>query len=185
MSNEPTIDQKNEAIAVLDGWVLVKGDTTHICLSCDKGTQPSGWCTCDQKVDRFRKNGKIVAHNYFQYHSSWDWLMPVVAKIKVLIREAEYDKRFQMSQRLKPIQNETLNVNLINTHYCVCQFIQWYNQMPEDILTDFEEKKPKWEWHDELTLTAMLIILSPVIIIVAIYTRILKIKQQSNEQHTK
>lgn len=54
--------------------------------------------------------------------------------------------------------------------------------MAEDILTDFEEKEPKWTWHDELTFTLMLIVFSPIIIIAAIYTSILKSKQKSNEQ---
>jgi CHASE3 domain sensor protein len=55
--------------------------------------------------------------------------------------------------------------------------------MAEDILTEFEEKEPKWTWHDELTFTLILIVFSPIIIIAAIYTSILKSKQQSNEQH--
>jgi hypothetical protein len=53
--------------------------------------------------------------------------------------------------------------------------------MPEDILTDFEEIEPLWTWHDELVLTAMLIVFSPVIIIIAA-CRHLNNKQQPNEQ---
>jgi hypothetical protein len=54
--------------------------------------------------------------------------------------------------------------------------------MAEDILTDFEEKEPKWTWHDELTFTLMLIVFSPIVIISKIYASIHKAKQQSNEQ---
>lgn len=74
----------------------------------------------------FLREGYWIPVRKLQYHSSWDWLMPVVIKIKELIRDADYDKRVQMSQRLKPIQNETINVNIGATHYCVYQFIQWY-----------------------------------------------------------
>lgn len=105
-----TIDEMNEAIALFDGY--------------------------EKYEDRFGiwfKRGELIKclHPKLQdlkYHTSWDALMSIVKKIKDLIRDADCEKRIQMSQRLKPIQNETLNVDVENTHYCVYQFIQWLNQ---------------------------------------------------------
>jgi hypothetical protein len=80
-SNEPTINQMNAVISIFDGWKIFNGDTNVLCPSCDTGAIPSGWCICDQKSDRFQKDGKMVSVTYFQYHTSWDWLMPVIEKI--------------------------------------------------------------------------------------------------------
>lgn len=45
----------------------------------------------------------------------------------------------------------------------------------EDILSDYEVKNEPWSWHDELTFTAMLIVLSPVILIIAIVQYLKKV----------
>lgn len=116
--SEPTIEQMNEAIGMFDGWELISGDPNAICLSCDTGAQPSGWCTCDQKTDRFRKNGKTVASTYFQYDSSWDWLVPVVEKIHKL-KEWREDKK-----ELRLFSTITVDIEF-DGHYkeCRCSII--------------------------------------------------------------
>jgi hypothetical protein len=146
MSN-PTVEQMNEAIALFDGWELISGDPTHICLSCDKGVQPSGWCTCDAKADRFSRPGRIVGHTYFQYHSSWDCLMAMVEKaMNMRVKSpASYNPdrmfRIEIVNGYTKIEGTGENIcynssiegsMLMATYKAVYQFIQWYNKVKED-----------------------------------------------------
>jgi len=56
-----------------------------------------------------------------KYHSSWDWLMPIVNKI----RNIKMKGSFMMTQRLR----ETLYwVEKETTWECVVAFIVWYNR---------------------------------------------------------
>jgi hypothetical protein len=81
----------------------------------------------------------IKVQEYFlrsaKYHSSWDWLMPVVEKIEKL--GFTFEKNYQRIdgdwQALIVKGNDILfqdfNVNsLLATHYVVCEFIQWYDK---------------------------------------------------------
>jgi len=129
MSNEPTIEQINEAIALFDGWKYIPGDPSHVCLSCDNGTQPSGWCTCDRKSDRFQKEGKMVTRTYFQYHWSWDYLMPVwkriIDAVAGLTEAGDYPVDFSSIMDMYAYHCE--NVEIRSAHNYVYQAIQWYN----------------------------------------------------------
>lgn len=64
MANEPTISEKNEVIALFDGYNVMQG-----------------WSEPPNKF--YIKNGEDhgVRYNSFKYHTSWDWLMPVIEKI--------------------------------------------------------------------------------------------------------
>src|SRR4051812_9002764 len=70
-----TIEQGNKLIAEFDGKTPVS--------FLDKSTNCvfEGWVWIE--------NGKSKQANYLKYHSSWDWLMPVVEKIEKL----GYDSR--------------------------------------------------------------------------------------------
>lgn len=128
MSNEHTIEQKNEAIAIFERWKIIKGDPDHVCLSCDKGTQPSGWCTCDQKISRFQKEGKMVDRTYFQYHSSWDWLKPVIDLIsKMITSDSFFDSQLLKESGCDKIMHLTIHATIETAYEEVYQFIQWYN----------------------------------------------------------
>jgi hypothetical protein len=103
MSNEPTIEQMNEAIAEFM-------DYSH--GNRNREFNPDA----DHKDEEFK------------YHSSWDWLMPVVNKAKALYLNYEsYQMRNELKMRYRPIENELRNLSLINTQYCLFKFIQWYN----------------------------------------------------------
>jgi hypothetical protein len=122
------IDDMNEVIAIFDGYQFRKGDPNHKCNFCFAGDEP-----CAPAVDRFIKDCRVYFHFELKYHSSWDCLMPVVEKIRKLIHaEEDGDIRKLMSQRYAPIENELRNINRTNVHYCVYQFIQWYNKVKED-----------------------------------------------------
>ena len=115
MSNEPTIEQMNEAIALFMGGSSIKehGGKRYVYYpeSCARG---------------------ITA---LEYHSSWDLLMPVGKKI--------YDLLAEMAKKRPPstaCHGDMLEVdihchireyNLSKAHEAIYQFIQWYNKQKE------------------------------------------------------
>src|SRR4051812_23902523 len=132
MSSETTISQMKKTIALFDGWKLIPGDPNHVCPSCDEGKVPSGWCNCHLKTTRFLKDGSCQSITYFQYHSSWDWLMLVGKKI--------YDLLADMLKKRPPhtachgdlievdISCHFREYNLQKAHASIYEFIKWYNQ---------------------------------------------------------
>lgn len=64
-----------------------------------------------------------------KYHSSWDWLMPVLAMAKKKIADAGWATPQEKSAkaRLGAALNEAYNINIEAAHYCLVQFIKWYN----------------------------------------------------------
>lgn len=116
MSENATIVQRNECIAIFEGYEKYE----------------------DQSGIWFKKEGLIKAlHPKLQelnYHSSWDALLPVVLKAKALYLNYEDDPmREQLKMRYKAIENELCNLSLLNTNYCLYQFILWsQKQHPND-----------------------------------------------------
>jgi hypothetical protein len=53
------------------------------------------------------------------YHSSWDWLMPVVEMIKNIVCNSEFIYR---------IGNDLLTIDIDKVFKRVVEFIKWYNQ---------------------------------------------------------
>lgn len=53
------------------------------------------------------------------YHSSWDWLIPVVKDIKLLVCESEFVYRFR--GKLESFEIESV-------WFAVVEFIKWYNE---------------------------------------------------------
>ena len=79
----------------------------------------------------------FCAHE-LKYHSSWDWLMPVVEKIELLGYSVE--KNFQRIdgdfQCLITKGNDILfqefsTKSIEAMHYVVVEFIEWYNNQPQ------------------------------------------------------
>lgn len=66
-----------------------------------------------------------------EYHSSWDWLMPVVEKIGEMDEVYHYElspNAFSISAE-KDFENIGAGINKV--HKTVVQFIQWYNQQTQ------------------------------------------------------
>ena len=55
-----------------------------------------------------------------QYHTSWDWLMPVVEKVFVL---SEDEEAWRMD-----IESGLTTLNIDETYRAVVEFIKWYNK---------------------------------------------------------
>ena len=115
MSNEPTIEQMNEAICdFMGGYRKIEGP--DYCINVYKGPDEIEWET-----------GK-----YLKYHSLWDWLMPVGKKIFTLLAE-------MMKQRPPhtvcrgdflevDIHCHIREYDIIKAHKAIYEFIKWYNK---------------------------------------------------------
>lgn len=102
-----------------------------------------GWILTDEFPDKNRtytKNGNIELDTTFKYHTSWDWLMPVVDKIekkgciieisysivcmcRICIIGKKYEKAFNI------INDNKGGIQPISAVYkSIVEFIKWYNQ---------------------------------------------------------
>jgi hypothetical protein len=120
MSNEPTIEQMNEAIAVFDGWVV----------------RPERIINPHQNPFYYLKEGFTFRHICdFDYHSNWSSLMPVVKHI--------HDTLADMLKKRPPhtacqgdlievdIHCAIREVDILKAHGFVYQFCLWHNQQKE------------------------------------------------------
>lgn len=119
MSNEPTIEQMNIALAAFEGRKFF-GHT----------------------IDRFGGNtGNTLPE--MKYRTSWDWLMPVVEKINhTIIPNNKYPAGVIIFKTTCHI-NDDMNILIETTitrngtliecvHDAVYQFITWYNQQNQN-----------------------------------------------------
>lgn len=74
---------------------------------------------------------EIEKDRMFRYHSSWDWIMPVIENI-VLLEESEfnYDAEGMSQLRMSKLQFKALSItNSIDIIFnSVVAFCKWYNQ---------------------------------------------------------
>lgn len=61
---------------------------------------------------------------YMRYHSSWDWLMPVIAKIWAMdsYRHFVDETSGQFENKIE------IDANINHTYPTVAEFIKWYNK---------------------------------------------------------
>lgn len=75
--------------------------------------------------------GQPVLRKHSKYHSSWDWLYPVIKKIagEIINMECKSKKEFNgLLKNWTPIANSLEKVKDIKEIFPkVVQFIQWYN----------------------------------------------------------
>lgn len=126
MANEPTISEMNKVIALFDGGIWKEDDYGDF-----------GFFFPDNSKRR------PTAIEALKYHTSWDWLMPVIEKIASI----DYEKyNFHISStgqwacyinRDDVFDSEIASYGgfepmIINVHKAVYKFIQWYNQNTND-----------------------------------------------------
>ena len=61
-----------------------------------------------------------------QYHTSWDWLMPVVDKIKILVMEDDSDELYN-SEEWDNITHTLVQIEIKSVYQAVVEFIKQYN----------------------------------------------------------
>ena len=84
-----------------------------------------------------KKHGK--GNNGFRFHTSWDWLMPVVEKINNSFVEYEHNDKGIVNglvkgkdgewvdDRINRVHNAVLQFNIDITYQAVVEFIKWHN----------------------------------------------------------
>lgn len=133
-----TTQEHNQIIGKFIGWIPYNG------------LNPK-WNYSFETNNLFHVN-KCVTQDELQFHTSWDWLMPVVDKINA-IEYGDYITEFSITKdnvrlvtqvnskvrkKLK-LNNKVLNVNIYYfdvenlskieaTYQAVVQFIEWYNE---------------------------------------------------------
>ena len=82
----------------------------------------------------------VISPEKAKYHSSWDWLMPVVSKIEEqgqsvsIFRgccDIRFDKLEEGQEEPEPIESGGGQPKIISVWQSVTQFIQWYNNQPK------------------------------------------------------
>lgn len=83
-------------------------------------------------------NGGGAFLNELKYHTSWDWLMPVVEKIESIEDENRCAKyNFNSVQCFVDIVDNNTSEEIVktdcnnkfdSTYKAVCEFIEWYNE---------------------------------------------------------
>lgn len=141
-SDTPTINLQNEVIAQFEGYEKVfvgyfdsEGngldvDQTEWQLENEKwlekvGIANVGWYAVNVKEDKWHEWENV------KYHTSWDWLMPVVEQIRkgISFRTFEIDYQlFYEDKKASSIFHLYIYASRDTVHEAVHQFIQWYNQ---------------------------------------------------------
>ena len=78
-------------------------------------------------MDRNPLDARYVMPNFILYHKSYDWLMPVIKKIKIYVesRDSQYTV---CSSIWNDIQIELLAINFDDLYKKVIEFIEQYNE---------------------------------------------------------
>ena len=70
-----------------------------------------------------------------KYHTSWDWLMPVVKKIKTWYYKSPRDNYYKFTDAcggIEQFKNNLFQVEIELTYKAVVEFIKYYNENKEN-----------------------------------------------------
>ena len=70
-----------------------------------------------------------VHPQYMKYHTSWDWLMPVINKIRSLYNSAEIDICYYVEDIISNIAEGCVEANILQVYESVSEFIVHYNKI--------------------------------------------------------
>lgn len=83
----------------------------------------------------YRINDISLEPKEMQYHSSWDWLMPVVDKIRMLEIVEDFNINITCDVCIEGISNLSIHIyvegnstTLKTTYKAVVEFIKWHNK---------------------------------------------------------
>ena len=72
-------------------------------------------------------NGNLYRSHELKYHESWDWLMPVVEKIMILVMEDDSNELYN-SEEWDNITHTLVQIQIKSVYKAVVNFIKEYNQ---------------------------------------------------------
>ena len=87
------------------------------------------------RIPSFGKNNNDFSYvQAIQYHSSWDWIMPVCQKInskesfKGCERNGIKNSAICYIEKMRKMKDGAIRFDLERTYAGVVEFIQWYNE---------------------------------------------------------
>ena len=112
--------QDNELIAEFMGFELHR-TTPH----------GKGFEVIKEEANMYRTNDKGWVHkDNLEFHSSWEWLMPVMEKIRGIWNTFEFDT--PENDKAEDIFSFTkewfMSADIDSIYNAVVEFIKWYNQ---------------------------------------------------------
>lgn len=123
------IDDMNEAIAIFEGWELVKGDPELICPIYEGEA-----CICSEKTDKFIRDGYRRYRHELKYHSSWEEIHKCWAKLYKQYEDgvgisnyAAFNGRF-----IYHMSRAMITGNITAAHRILFNAIEWINKNNED-----------------------------------------------------
>lgn len=84
--------------------------------------QPVKVMVLPEKPISLRKSGAAIEA---KYDTSWDWLMPVVEKIRPLAYKIDID-----STAWRRLSGKSIFSKIEDVYHAVVEFIKWYNSQP-------------------------------------------------------
>lgn len=136
MTTIPTIEEMNKAIAEFMGAESQEWYPKNILYPDQSGIHLS------YPDKKFPDNEKYHSLGCLKYHSSWDWLMPVVEKIHAIRKEeaesitkdciSRYGGLITWTSKISEMSYEIdkalRTIKIEKVHQTVYEFTQWYNQ---------------------------------------------------------
>lgn len=91
-----------------------------------------GWhkCDCGNTPIHYKRgelNYQVTNVHDMKFNTSWDWLMPVFRKIKMIEDKIHFDERG--NELIKVIEKYICLVQIEDTHLYLVEFIIWFNSI--------------------------------------------------------
>ena len=114
--------ENNKLIAEFMGWKNNNGnyylpDEIDF-IKLIETTIESNWCEILEEQDTCRLEE-------MKFHSSWDWLMPVVEKC---LTTHEVQEGKDWDYHYSQLHDDLWSINIETTYKAVVEFIKWYNE---------------------------------------------------------
>lgn len=93
------------------------------CFSADRPNRPWG-CGASSKKEVLES----LLRASDKYHTSWDWLMPVVEKIAEMGMSGYEDNNIELVEQGGKVAGLQVCMGIERVYQAVVEFIKWYNQ---------------------------------------------------------
>jgi hypothetical protein len=75
--------------------------------------------------------GSVIELDDLEYHASWEWLMPVVSKVREMYNRCEVggiENGVNVEEMIEVIAQGCVEVHILQVHKGLIEFIKWYNE---------------------------------------------------------
>ncbi len=91
----------------------------------------SGWYDYEDLLTIVYANTGSNTHDNLHFEEDWNWLMPVVNKIRSLYNNTEVTDE-KGSDIINDLAEGCIEANILQVHKAVIDFINWYNNQKEE-----------------------------------------------------